>query len=75
MNNPVTRLFRFSAPYGHQRLFRVFFYPDKNQDDFIVGMSFTILSVNRQTGEVQFALEPADIRVPPENSSEKHYDE
>lgn len=58
MNEPVTKLHVFYTPNCVDRRFRVFFRPDPDFRYFEVGMSFTIESVNRQTGEVQFALEP-----------------
>lgn len=45
-------------------MFRVFFTPDKEHEDFDVEMKFIVLSVNRQTGEIQFSLDRVDYQIP-----------
>lgn len=54
MNKLITKLYP-------SKNFRVFFEPDKEQENFVVGMEFKVIAVNRKTGEVQFALEYGEL--------------
>lgn len=52
------KLIKWECPHGMNRMFSVFFEPDSTGEYLDVGMSFQIVSVNRQTGEVKFMLDP-----------------
>lgn len=61
MNKPVTELIKVlrPTPDGDElldRRFSVFFIPDPTHEDWAVCMMYTVISVNRQTGEVCFEL-------------------
>ncbi len=55
---PASVLMKQPCKHGLNRAFRVFFERTKDQTDFEVGMTFSVTSVNRQTGEVKFVLDP-----------------
>lgn len=56
MNKPTTQIVRILCESGLNRVFGVYFTLDPNQQDFEVGMTFTITAINRQNGLVIFDL-------------------
>lgn len=60
MNRKITTLHLIPGKditFELNRVFRIFFKPDRNQEHFVVGMTFNIVSVDRVTGEIIFSLD------------------
>jgi hypothetical protein len=54
--------------FGYNRMFRAIFKPDPKFEDWQIGMRFEVISVNRETGEVQFSLDSVTYRVPEDDT-------
>lgn len=57
METEKAKLYKFRSETGINRMFKVFFEPDLNKENFEVGMAFHVVKVNRSTGEVLFSLD------------------
>lgn len=70
----VIKLYKYKTDdheYSYNRMFRVRFNPDPNQEDFCIGMKFEIVSVNRTNGSVVFSMDTAYSYLPLEDDNDR----